>query len=182
MPTQILRAAWKALLLALMSAAVPPVVVGRELPQQDYDLIIEHGRVVDGTGAPWYAADVGIRAGHIVAIGRLDKASAKQRIDAAGRVVAPGFIDMLGQSEMTLLVDPHAPSKVFQGITTEITGEGTPSRPSTTPLPRRARPSSSTTRSNGIGRTSQATLRGWNGRVSASTLPPMWVPPRCARW
>src|SRR5277367_5294207 len=124
MPTQIPRAAWKALLLTPMFAAISPVVVGRDLPQQDYDVIIEHGRVVDGTGAPWYAADVGIRAGHIVAIGRLDKAPAKQRIDAAGRVVAPGFIDMLGQSEITLLVDPHAPSKIFQGITTEITGEG----------------------------------------------------------
>jgi N-acyl-D-amino-acid deacylase len=124
MPTQIPRAAWKVLLLAPIVAAVSPVVVGRDLPQQDYDVIIEHGRVVDGTGAPWYAADIGIRAGHIAAIGRLDKAPAKQRIDAAGRVVAPGFIDMLGQSEITLLVDPHAPSKVFQGITTEITGEG----------------------------------------------------------
>ncbi|HEY3849618.1 MAG TPA: D-aminoacylase [Steroidobacteraceae bacterium] len=89
-----------------------------------FDVIIEHGHVIDGTGAPWYAADVGIRAGRIAAIGRLDQASAKQRIDAAGRVVAPGFIDMLGQSELTLLVDPTVPSKVFQGITTEITGEG----------------------------------------------------------
>ena len=89
-----------------------------------YDVIIEHGRIVDGTGAPWYAADLGIRAGRIVAIGRLDGAAAKQRIDAAGRIVAPGFIDMLGQSETHLLVDPTVPSKVFQGITTEITGEG----------------------------------------------------------
>jgi N-acyl-D-amino-acid deacylase len=97
---------------------------GRAAAASDYDLIIEHGRVVDGTGAPWYAADIGIRSGRIVAIGRLDKAAARQRIDAAGRIVAPGFIDMLGQSELTLLVNPHAPSKVFQGITTEITGEG----------------------------------------------------------
>ena len=89
-----------------------------------YDLIIEHGRIVDGTGAPWFAADVGIRAGHVAAIGRLDKATATRRIEAAGRVVAPGFIDMLGQSELTLLVNPHVPSKIFQGITTEITGEG----------------------------------------------------------
>jgi dihydroorotase/N-acyl-D-amino-acid deacylase len=89
-----------------------------------YDLIIEHGRVVDGTGAPWFAADIGINAGHIAAIGRLDKATARKRIEAAGRVVAPGFIDMLGQSELTLLVNPHVPSKIFQGITTEITGEG----------------------------------------------------------
>ena len=91
---------------------------------QTYDLIIEHGRVIDGTGAPWVAADVGIRAGRIAAIGRLDNAAARQRINAARRVVAPGFIDMLGQSELTLLVNPHVPSKIFQGITTEITGEG----------------------------------------------------------
>jgi dihydroorotase/N-acyl-D-amino-acid deacylase len=89
-----------------------------------FDLIIEHGHVIDGTGAPWYAADIGIRGGRIAAIGRLDQAAAKRRVDATGRVVAPGFIDMLGQSELTLLVDPRVPSKVFQGITTEITGEG----------------------------------------------------------
>jgi N-acyl-D-amino-acid deacylase len=90
----------------------------------DYDLIIEHGRVIDGTGAPWFAADVGVRAGHVAVIGQLAKATAKRRINATGRVVAPGFIDMLGQSELTLLVNPHVPSKIFQGITTEITGEG----------------------------------------------------------
>jgi dihydroorotase/N-acyl-D-amino-acid deacylase len=90
----------------------------------DFDLIIEHGRVIDGTGAPWVTADVGIRDGRIAAIGPLGKASATQRIDAAGKVVAPGFIDMLGQSELTLLVDPHVPSKLYQGITTEVTGEG----------------------------------------------------------
>jgi N-acyl-D-amino-acid deacylase len=90
----------------------------------DYDLIIEHGRVIDGTGAPWFAADVGVRAGRIAVIGQLAKATAKRRINAAGRVVAPGFIDMLGQSELTLLVNPNVPSKIFQGITTEITGEG----------------------------------------------------------
>lgn len=89
-----------------------------------YDLVILNGHVIDGTGSPWYAADVGIRGGRIAAIGALADAPAKQRIDAHGRVVAPGFIDMLGQSELTLLVDPHVPSKIFQGITTEITGEG----------------------------------------------------------
>jgi dihydroorotase/N-acyl-D-amino-acid deacylase len=99
--------------------------VGRDAPgSAPFDLIIEHGRVIDGTGAPWYAADIGIRGGRIAAIGRLDQAPAKRRVDAGGRVVAPGFIDMLGQSELTILVDPKVPSKVFQGITTEITGEG----------------------------------------------------------
>ncbi len=89
-----------------------------------YDLVIRNGHVIDGTGSPWYAADIGIRAGKIAGIGRLVDAPAKRIIDARGMVVAPGFIDMLGQSEMTMLVNPHLPSKIFQGITTEITGEG----------------------------------------------------------
>ena len=105
-----------------------------------YDLIIEHGRVVDGTGAPWFTADVGIRMGRIAAIGQLDKATANRRINAAGRVVAPGFIDMLGQSELTLLVNPHVPSKIFQGITTEITGEGESVAPVNAVIAREAAP------------------------------------------
>src|SRR5580692_3934829 len=119
----IVRVAHRGLLLA-GTALAAMAAAGAPEPPPVYDVIIEHGRVVDGTGAPWYAADVGVRAGRIAAIGRLDGAAAKQRIDAAGRIVAPGFIDMLGQSELTVLVDPHVPSKVFQGITTEITGEG----------------------------------------------------------
>src|ERR1019366_4560617 len=89
-----------------------------------YDLVIRNGRVIDGTGSPWYAADIGIRGGKIAAIGRLSDAPTRRTIDAGGMVVAPGFIDMLGQSETTILVDPHLPSKIYQGITTEITGEG----------------------------------------------------------
>jgi dihydroorotase/N-acyl-D-amino-acid deacylase len=94
-----------------------------------FDLIIANGHVIDGTGSPWYAADVGVRDGRIAAIGNLGKAQAKRRIDAAGKVVAPGFIDMLGQSEFTILVDPRLPSKIYQGITTEITGEGESAAP-----------------------------------------------------
>jgi dihydroorotase/N-acyl-D-amino-acid deacylase len=89
-----------------------------------FDLVIRHGRIVDGTGSPWYAGDVGIRDGRITAIGRLEGAKATRTVDAGGNVVAPGFIDMLGQSELTILVNPTLPSKIFQGITTEITGEG----------------------------------------------------------
>ena len=88
-----------------------------------YDIVIANGHVIDGTGSPWYAADIGIHDGYIAAIGHLT-GPAKQRIDAHGMVVAPGFIDMLGQSELSVLVNPHLPSKIFQGITTEITGEG----------------------------------------------------------
>jgi N-acyl-D-amino-acid deacylase len=91
---------------------------------QPYDLIIRNGHIVDGTGSPWYSGDVAIQNGRIAAIGQLAEASAERVIDAKGLVVAPGFIDMLGQSELSILVDPHLPSKIFQGITTEITGEG----------------------------------------------------------
>jgi N-acyl-D-amino-acid deacylase len=89
-----------------------------------FDVVILHGHIVDGTGSPWYSGDLGIRDGHIAAIGDLESAPAKQKIDAHGKIVAPGFIDMLGQSELTILVDPRLPSKIYQGITTEITGEG----------------------------------------------------------
>jgi len=99
-------------LLLLFAAAAP------------YDLVITNGRIVDGTGSPWYAADLAIRDGKIAAIGRLAGAPARRTVDARGMVVAPGFIDMLGQSEITILVNPHLPSKIFQGITTEVTGEG----------------------------------------------------------
>jgi dihydroorotase/N-acyl-D-amino-acid deacylase len=92
--------------------------------QVPYDLVIRNGRIIDGTGSPWYAGDVAIRDGRIAAIGHVGEAPAKRTLDAAGRVIAPGFIDMLGQSELTILVDPRLPSKIYQGITTEITGEG----------------------------------------------------------
>lgn len=90
-----------------------------------YDVLIRNGRVVDGSGNPWVYADVGINGDRIVFIGRADAAiTAKQVIDAKGMIVAPGFIDMLGHSEDSLLVDKQAVSKLTQGITTEITGEG----------------------------------------------------------
>lgn len=88
------------------------------------DLVITNGRIIDGTGSPWYSGDLGIRDGKISAIGNLAAAPRTRTIDAAGKVVAPGFIDMLGQSELTILVDPRLPSKIYQGITSEITGEG----------------------------------------------------------
>jgi N-acyl-D-amino-acid deacylase len=91
---------------------------------QPFDLVITNGHIIDGTGSPWYSGDVGIRGGKIAAIGNLSAAQRARTIDAHDKVVAPGFIDMLGQSEMTILVEPHLPSKIFQGITTEITGEG----------------------------------------------------------
>ena len=107
-----------ALALALPAAAVTP----RATPMDD--LVFEGARVVDGTGAPWFVGDVAVRDGRIAAIGRLEGRPARRRIDARGLVVAPGFIDLLGQSEYNVLVDRRAASKITQGITTEVTGEG----------------------------------------------------------
>jgi N-acyl-D-amino-acid deacylase len=90
-----------------------------------FDVIIANGRIVDGTGAPWFKGDVGIVGDRIMAIGALNGATAATRVDAANLVVSPGFIDLLGQSEFNVLVDGRAASKILQGVTTEVTGEGT---------------------------------------------------------
>ncbi|TMB11150.1 MAG: D-aminoacylase [Deltaproteobacteria bacterium] len=112
-------------LLAFCSSA--PVSPPR--PGGDYDLVLANGRVVDGTGAPWFRADVGIQGDRIAAVGDLSRAGAVRRIDVRERMVAPGFIDLLGQSELYVLVDNRVESKIRQGITTEITGEGISAAP-----------------------------------------------------
>lgn len=91
----------------------------------NYDFIITRARIVDGTGAPWFYGDIAISGDRIAALGDLHNASARERIDAKGLVAAPGFIDVQGQSEFNVLVDGRAASKITQGVTTEITGEGT---------------------------------------------------------
>ncbi len=104
------------LILLFLSASV----VG-----QDYDILIRHGRVVDGTGNPWVYADVGVTGDRVTFLGHAPtNAKAKRVIDATGLVVTPGFIDMLEQSEWDLLIDKQAYSKLTQGVTTGITGEG----------------------------------------------------------
>jgi N-acyl-D-amino-acid deacylase len=93
--------------------------------QPAYDLLIRGGRIVDGTGNPWFAGDVGIRADRIVAVGRLAGATATREVDARGLVVAPGFIDLHTHSDMPLLNDGNAESKVRQGVTLDVLGEST---------------------------------------------------------
>ena len=88
----------------------------------DLDRTLSGGLVVDGTGARAYRADVGIRRGRIEAIGDLAAAPAGERIDASGRVVCPGFIDMHSHSDLTLLLCPGGDSKIHQGVTTDVVG------------------------------------------------------------
>jgi len=114
--------------LALLSSGWV-VLAQTHPPRSAFDLVITNGHIIDGTGSPWYSGDIGIRGGKIAAIGNLSDAARTRTIDAQGKVVAPGFIDMLGQSELTIQVDPRVPSKIYQGITTEITGEGNSAGP-----------------------------------------------------
>src|SRR5580693_337146 len=110
-----------------LCAALAPVILARSQQssaEAPYDVLIRHGHILDGTGNPWYAGDIAIRGDRIAAIGTLGGATAKRVIDASGLVVSPGFIDMLGQSEESLLIDNRSMSKLSQGITSEITGEG----------------------------------------------------------
>src|SRR6476661_10645919 len=110
------------LLFALLAAAVAHPA------EPAYDLVIRHGKLIDGTGNPWVYADVAVRGDKVVAVGRVT-GTGKREIDAKGLVVAPGFIDMHSHSDTILLEDGNAPSKVRQGVTTEVLGEGTSAGP-----------------------------------------------------
>jgi N-acyl-D-amino-acid deacylase len=113
------------LLLLSVGACQPAPSPGPSARSTEFDLVIAGGRLVDGTGAPWSLADVGIVGDRITAIGDLRTRTTTRTIDADGLYVSPGFIDMLGQSEFNVLADSRAASKITQGVTTEITGEGT---------------------------------------------------------
>jgi N-acyl-D-amino-acid deacylase len=110
--------------VSLLAASVVVVVTDAQQPARRFDALLTNGRIVDGTGAPWFRGDVGIVGDRISAIGSLRDAAAATTIDATDLVIAPGFIDLLGQSEFNVLVDGRAASKILQGVTTEVTGEG----------------------------------------------------------
>src|SRR5882672_8006405 len=103
---------------ATCTAARPPA------QRPHYDLVITNGRIVDGTGAPWFSGDLAISGDRIAAVGVVGDTGGAPTIDATNLIVAPGFIDLLGQSEFNVLVDGRAASKIMQGVTTEVTGEG----------------------------------------------------------
>jgi dihydroorotase/N-acyl-D-amino-acid deacylase len=126
-----------------LTGALAVAITGLRAQQMPpaFDVLITGGRIVDGTGAPWFKGDVALSGDRIVAIGQLAGRPARQTIDAAGLVVAPGFIDMLGQSEFNVLVDGRAASKIMQGVTTEITGEGQSIAPVNDRMVREAKPS-----------------------------------------
>jgi N-acyl-D-aspartate/D-glutamate deacylase len=114
-----LAAVW----LLLSESAVPSA-------DQRFDLVIRGGKIVDGTGNPWYYGDLAVRGQRIVALGKVPTAASARTIDATGLVVAPGFIDIHSHSDFTLLEDGTAQSKIRQGVTTEVLGEGDSAGPS----------------------------------------------------
>lgn len=111
--------------LSVVAVALAPTPCGAwaaEPANAPFDLVIEGGRVVDGTGSPWYRADVGVRGGHIVAVGQLAGRPAARRLPAQGLVVSPGFIDVSSDNLERLTQAPLARNVVLQGVTTLIGG------------------------------------------------------------
>jgi N-acyl-D-amino-acid deacylase len=118
---------FRTIFLAALLCVTPSYVAHAADPE--YDLLVRNGRIVDGTGNPWFYGDVAVRGDRIVAVGRVPSGAAKREIDARGLVVAPGFIDMHSHSDQLLLEDGLAPSKIRQGVTTEVLGEGRSAAP-----------------------------------------------------
>ena len=120
---------WALLLGVAVSAGCSARHSAQGPSEPQYDLLIVHGKILDGSGSPWFEGSVAIKDGKVADIGRLGNATAKRVIDAAGLTIAPGFIDLHGHSDYTLLVDGTAQSKIRQGVTTEILGEAASAGP-----------------------------------------------------
>lgn len=115
----------------LAGACLTPTIATVFAAEPEYDLLIRNGRIADGTGNPWFYGDVAVRGDRIVAVGRVPAGEARRTIDADGLVVSPGFIDIHSHSDFLLLEDGHAESKIRQGVTTEVLGEGNSAGPYT---------------------------------------------------
>src|SRR2546423_15297767 len=111
-------------LCAVLILVLPLVSIFGQAKQPAFDVIVKDGTIYDGTGAPPFKADVGIKSDRIVAIGKLNAADARTVIDARGLAVAPGFINMLSWSTDSLIEDGRSQSEIRQGVTTQIMGEG----------------------------------------------------------
>jgi N-acyl-D-aspartate/D-glutamate deacylase len=114
------------------------VRVGGAADEVRYDLVLRNGKIIDGSGNPWFVGDVAIRGDRIVAIGRVPAGAVQREIDVQGVIVAPGFIDMHSHSDFLLLEDGNGQSKIRQGVTTEVLGEGASAGPYQGKLPPRA--------------------------------------------
>src|ERR1044072_1037893 len=113
-----------AVILFLTTSAILLSARAAEKPvAAPYDIVITHGKIIDGTGNPWFQADIAIKNGKIVKIGRVDGRSAKRVIDAKGMAVSPGFIDLHTHTDLTALADGNVESKVRQGVTLDVIGE-----------------------------------------------------------
>ena len=133
------------------------LTVAQEKPEKTFDLLIKNGRIVDGTGAPWYTGDVAVRDGKIASIGKLTNAKAARTIDANGLEVAPGFIDMMGQTAAPFIKDPNTAFNLLtQGITTINAGEGESDAP---------------VRDGDVAKTGYQTMRQFMARLEASGMP-----------
>ncbi len=119
--TRMLRVAIRVLVMGVLASGA----VWLHAQQPAYDLIIRGGHIVDGTGNPWFSGDVGVKGDRIATVGNLANATATRVIDATGLVVAPGFIDMHTHSDLPLLSDGNAESKVREGVTLDVIGEAT---------------------------------------------------------
>jgi len=120
---------WHRVWIGLLLFLGAPLATAALAQEPAYDLLIRGGRIIDGSGNPWFAGEVAVKGGKIVAVGRVPAGKATREIDAAGLIVAPGFIDMHSHSDTLLLEDGHAQSKIRQGVTTEVLGEGSSAGP-----------------------------------------------------
>jgi len=115
--------------ILFLALAVLPALAAEKPGAAAYDIVITNGKIIDGTGNPWFQADVAIKNGKIVKIGRVDAKNAKRVIDAKGMAVSPGFIDMHTHTDLTALADGNTESKVRQGVTFDVIGESSKAKP-----------------------------------------------------